>query len=192
VRPQGYYLASFHSVPSESSKRLVVPAQSLSLTTHLLVVPFPTVTGAALGSHRPLYRRRQQHSWRDPGMLERKTRPRLPALRCQQRISAASALNQAQAGEGAAFQGAAAFARALFQFSRPHTLMGTFVSVVSVSMLALVPRASPTATLVRVSVLQPTGFLHACTGALARTIGCLDLATTHTGSQEPRQERRMQ
>lgn len=30
------------------------------------------------------------------------------------------------------------FAAALYQFSRPHTMLGTFVSIVSVSLLALV------------------------------------------------------
>ena len=32
------------------------------------------------------------------------------------------------------------FAAALYQFSRPHTMLGTFVSIVSVSLLALVRR----------------------------------------------------
>ena len=36
------------------------------------------------------------------------------------------------------------FAAALYQFSRPHTMLGTFVSIVSVSLLALVrPPGTP-------------------------------------------------
>ena len=68
-------------------------------------------------------------------------------LRCLQRTQAAAADAYAQpapdaAGGDQALQGIAtavtAYGSALYRFSRPHTLFGTFVSVCSVSSLALV------------------------------------------------------
>jgi len=83
----------------------------------------------------------------------RSQQQRLPARRRVQQTQAAAADAYAQpapdaAGEGEALEGVAtavtAYGSALYRFSRPHTLFGTFVSVCSVSSLALV-RLTPVA-----------------------------------------------
>ena len=75
----------------------------------------------------------------------RSQQQRSPARPRVQRTQAADAYAQPApdaAGEGEALEGVAtavtAYGSALYRFSRPHTLFGTFVSVCSVSSLALV------------------------------------------------------
>ncbi len=93
----------------------------------------------------------------------RSQQQRLQARRRVQRTQAAAADAYAQpapdaAGEDEALEGVAtavtAYGSALYRFSRPHTLFGTFVSVCSVSSLALVRQTACTGTIYRTSVTQ--------------------------------------
>jgi hypothetical protein len=72
---------------------------------------------------------------------------------------------------GQRLAGAPRFLAALYQFSRPHTMLGTFVSIVSVSALAVVraPGGAPVSP-VRAGSLSRAAV--ACWSALPSRPGC--------------------